>query len=164
MFRCTVFPISKLSKSPAGRMQELGELANMGVLDPDEILELLDYPDVKAATSNRNAVPRWARMLCEKALSDGPMANEVSPLDDLDTMISFGTVLHAKSRLRGIDLDALQDLRDVITTAESMKRSASEAAAETAAPPPPPPGMPPEPGMGPPGMPMPALDPGLLPF
>ena len=166
MFKCTVFPISKLSKSVPGRIQEVGELANMGALEPGEVLELLDFPDVKAATESRNAVPRWARMLCEKALSDGPMADEVSPLDDLDTIISFGTVLHAKSRIRGIDLEALQDLRDVITRAESMKQDAIEAAAEAAAPPPAPPmppGMPPDQMAPPPGPPMMPPDAGAMP-
>lgn len=151
MFRCTVWPISKLSKSPQGRMQEVGELANMGSLEPDEVLELLDFPDVKAVTEARNAVPRWARRLVEMALTDGPMADEVSPMDDLGTIISFGTVMHAKARLKGTDLEALQDLRDLVTRAESLQQQAIEAA-QPPAPPMAPPGMPPE---MPPGPPMP---------
>lgn len=50
-----VFPVSALSKTPAGRMQDVQDLMGMGFLDKADAMKLLDYPDLKQFYNFANA-------------------------------------------------------------------------------------------------------------
>ena len=50
-YELEAFPISLLPSTPAGRIQTVQELINMGVIDSKEqITKLLDYPDLASVT------------------------------------------------------------------------------------------------------------------
>jgi len=144
MFKCEIYPVSKLADSPAARFQQVTEMMNSGLFEQEEGLDLLDFPDVKAATEARLATKRWARKLVDLAARGEKMAAEVSPLDDLPEIIRYGTVTHALMRYEGVSLEKLQNVRDVITRAESEQRKLTApppgAPPAGAAPAPPPPG------------------------
>lgn len=153
MFKIDIFPVSKLSDSPAGRQAEVMDLMNAGLLEQDEALDVLDFPDLKRLTSLRNASQRWAKTLCEKASYGEVGPDVVTSLDDHGTIISYGTILHARAMIEGADVDDLESLRQVIARAVDFQARAQAAMQ----PPAPAPGMPPgSPSpMAPPGGPMP---------
>jgi hypothetical protein len=141
MYKIDIFPVSKLSDSPAGRQAEVMDLMNAGLLQGDEAIDILDFPDLKRMTSLRNASQRWAKTLCEKASYGEVGPDVVTSLDDHGTIISYGTLLHARSMVEGSDIDDLEALRQVIARAVDFQTKAQAAMQ----PPAPPPGMPPGP-------------------
>lgn len=151
MFKIDIFPISQLADSPAGRSQQVTEWMNAGLIQGDEALDLMGFPDLQAVTSLRTAVQRWAKTLCEKAASGDAGPEDVTSLDDHVTIISYGTVLHSKARIDGADVDDLEALRQVIARAQHFQQRAMAAASS------PPPQAPPMAGGSPPVGPMPPM-------
>ena len=59
-----ISPSSISSMTPAGRMQTVIEMAQYGVpISPDEMLELLDHPDIKSMNHRRTAARRDAEAI-----------------------------------------------------------------------------------------------------
>jgi len=54
-FVMQTYPVSMLPKTPAGRLEFITEAINAGMLAPEEGWDLLDFPDIKAATRFKNA-------------------------------------------------------------------------------------------------------------
>jgi hypothetical protein len=50
-----IFPVSALSNTPAAKLQEVQELMQAGLLDKDEGMRLLDFPDLKAMYNRKNS-------------------------------------------------------------------------------------------------------------
>jgi hypothetical protein len=50
-----VFPVSSLSKSPAGRLQDIQELMAAGLIGKEDGMKLLDFPDLKEFYNFNNA-------------------------------------------------------------------------------------------------------------
>ncbi len=145
LVRVRVFPVSKLAKEPGARWQMLSDMMNAGLVEPEAASEAMEMPDLEALNSARFASKRWARKLVESAL-DKPVADQVTPYDDLQTILQYGTQMRAKARLEGASASELGDLRDLIAHAESLLATAEQAAQQAAAAAAPPPPMPPGPG------------------
>lgn len=169
-----VFPVSSLATSPQGRLQQVADLMQLGILsDPNDARELLEFPDL----DRFNSVESAGRDLVEQTIGEALRGKKVTahPLMPLDYAIRKGTLEHDLAELQGADEDALQCLRDFIAMAETIQaiqaiqaeaEAANQAAASmpagpVAAEPVPPPmlgpemgGMPPMPpgAMPPPGM------------
>ncbi|MGB0971633.1 MAG: hypothetical protein ACPGVG_11815, partial [Mycobacterium sp.] len=154
LYRVRVFPVSKLASSPAARLEQVQDMMNAGMIEQEEALELLDFPDVEAYTSRRTAAKRWARMMVDTAVVEGPVADLLTPYDDLGEVLAYGTQRHAQAMMAGSDPDDLTDLRELLAQANALIAAAT---------PPPPPQMPP--GAPPPEMapPMPPGMPGDMP-
>lgn len=50
-----IFPTSALSQTPAAKLQEVQELMQAGLLDKEEGMRLLDFPDLKAMYNRKNS-------------------------------------------------------------------------------------------------------------
>ncbi|MBK8241787.1 MAG: hypothetical protein IPK74_40275 [Deltaproteobacteria bacterium] len=51
-----VWPVSRLSRSATGRLEQVSQMTEMGVFsEPEEILEILDMPDTQANANLRLA-------------------------------------------------------------------------------------------------------------
>lgn len=144
-----VFPVSSLATSPQGRLQQVADLMQLGILtDTSAARELLEFPDL----DRYNSVESAGRELVDRRIGEALKGQQVSahPLMPLDYVVRKGTLEHDLAELQGADDDALQCLRDFIAMAQSLMAAA--------APPPPPespamqgapmPGMPPDPTGG----------------
>jgi hypothetical protein len=152
-----VFPASQLSRNPAGRLTEVQQMVELGILtDPFQLRQLLDMPDLEH--DNEVTMARWnnANEMIEHALDGEQVAANVSTYDDLPYLVRTGTLMLSLARLRKAPDDVQESLRDLISTAQAyIDQMAAKAAqqAAAAAPPPMPPGAPPA---APPVPPMPA--------
>lgn len=64
--RC--FPTSYLASTPADRWQQVSEMAEKGLFGTDEVLTLLDFPDLKRILNLKNAPRRVVERIVEKLL------------------------------------------------------------------------------------------------
>jgi hypothetical protein len=172
VFEVRVFPVSALSNTVSGRLDEVQTMVNLGLLgqDQDQIRELLDMPDLERATDLASARRDAARRQIDKCL-DGEQG-VAGMYMDLDFAVKHALVELNLADVSGAEEDApevMECLRNFLSHAELLRKKASaDAAAEQAAitgPPPGPmgPGGPPPPAgpMGPPPE-MPPMPGGML--
>ncbi len=147
-----VFPVSSLATSPQGRLQQVADLMQLGILtDTNAARELLEFPDL----DRYNAVESAGRDLVDRTIGECLRGNPKTahPLMPLDYVVRKGTLEHDLAELDGCDEDGLQCLRDFISMAQTLMVAA--------APPPAPalPGAPMPGGPMPPGGAMPPAPP-----
>lgn len=123
-----VFPVSSLATSPQGRLQQVADLMQLGILsDPNDARELLEFPDLERF----NSVESAGRDLVEQTIGEALRGKAVTahPLMPLDYAIRKGTLEHDLAELQGADEKALQCLRDFIAMAETLMTMAAPPAA-----------------------------------
>lgn len=153
-----VFPVSALSKQPAARFAQLGELLNMQAITVEQFKRLYDLPDLEAEneidTSDTDVIDRAMDIMVTTGRYLSP-----EPFDNFDLIIQRAGKFYNVCRQHEVPEARLKLLRDYISDARSLKEEAESAAARKAAAAAPPPMMPPpmDPGApipppGPPGM------------
>ena len=130
---------STVSNSPAGRKQELTELAQVGVITIDEARDLMDHPDIERVISLYNAVRESVENAIERILEGEHLTP--TPFMNLGMCVTIAQRMYLKldvgDRDGGAPEEVLEALSDFISIA---------AAIQNPAPPPGMPGMPPQPG------------------
>ena len=147
-----VYPISALSATPEGRFQDVQDLIDLGVVsDPNDVRELLDYPDLERFNDVQSAGRRLADRLIERAL-DGEHVS-ANPYIPLEYAHKQAVLQWAQAKLEGDDnatgLDRLGNLIGHIETLMQIQQPPAPpmpAPGPSAAPgqPPPMPGPPPQ--------------------
>jgi len=66
-----VFPTSALSSTPAGRLQDVQDLMNLGFLQKEDAMKLLDFPDLEATTRLYNAPSEDIEHMIETMIDKG---------------------------------------------------------------------------------------------
>ena len=144
MFRARVFPISRLPDSPAGRLEFISELLQLGIVHPQDAMGLLAIPDVEGFRATQDATRELARALCDAAVSGdfdtGAVTSMLTPMDDLGEVSAYGHSLLSRLRLRGQTPEDLAELRSLLSRAaalqaDSARRVAEEMQARSPAPP-----------------------------
>jgi hypothetical protein len=143
-----VFPVASLASSPQGRLQQVADLMQLGILtDPNDARELLEFPDLDRFNSVESAGRDLVEQMIGECLQGKPVAPH--PLIPLDYAIRKGTLEHDLAELQGAGEKELQALRDFIAMAETLMTMAAPpetAASQPAGPAAPP--MPADPTMG----------------
>jgi hypothetical protein len=152
-----VYPVTSLSHSPSGRLEQIQEMIAVGAInDPSVVRELLDYPDLERYTSVESARRDLAEKLIDHALDKG-VALPAIPELDLDYALKRGVLELNLAEMEGAPEKSRDALREFIGHVETL--------IEQQMPPMPPPGAPPmDASMGPPPMPGPppeAMPPGM---
>lgn len=70
-FIIQTFPVSKLSKDPPQRKQEIIDLMQAGLIEPQEGRRLLDYPDLQQEESLLNAAEERILKILDEIVEDG---------------------------------------------------------------------------------------------
>lgn len=70
------FPVSSLSNTPAGKLQDVQELLQGGLIPREEALRLLDFPDLESVTQDLVAAQEDIEMIIEQMIEKN---NYVSP-------------------------------------------------------------------------------------
>lgn len=117
-FIMTLFPVSALPSTPAGKLQFVQELIQSGFIDQDMGISLLDFPDVDSYMNLRNAAMDDIKMILEQMLNDGIYE---SPDPRLNLQLAFqmtqSTYLRSKvNKAPEERLELLQQYMDEIET------------------------------------------------
>lgn len=147
VLRC--WPVSRLSRSLTGQLEQVEHLAEMGVVtDPDDLLETLNLPDLERSTSLRLGGRRLVRKIVDNCMR-GKEAT-VHPYLPLDYLVKYATEIRADAELKGAPESALENLNTLIGAAIDEQKKAIAAMTPPAPPPAPPmgPPMPMDPSMG----------------
>jgi hypothetical protein len=132
-----VYPVTSLSQSPSGRLTQIQELTQMGVIQDSAVArELLDFPDFERFTSVESGRRRRVEMAINRALDD----QEVLPADpymDLQYAMARGVNELNLAETEGAPDESLDALRDFLGTVDAAikqkEREAAQIQAEAAA-------------------------------
>lgn len=151
-----VYPTSLLPSTPAGKLAWAEDMMKAQVIPPEDILDIVDFPDTEAYAKRKNAARRVIERNIAQMLKTGdPVSPE--PFDNHELALRLVNEAYHEARLDGVPDEKLQLLRDYMAVSQKMMP-------KPPAPPAPPPMMPPPGGpmpmgpgpMGPPpGEPMP---------
>lgn len=149
-FQIRCFPVTSLSASLSGKLAQVRELVETGVIQPDKARELLNYPDLERFNSIESAGTDLVDKTITQILRTGT-PKPASVYMPLDYAVSSGTVHLMLADIEGAPESHLDALRIFVQQATDLLEQSQPPA------PPMPPGadagMAPDPGMMPaPGM------------
>jgi hypothetical protein len=150
-----MYPTNKLAKDPSERMQQVENLVNAGMIDPNDAPRLLEFPDLQQEWNLKYASYDLCMMMINKILHEG-VVMQPRPFMDLKEALKWGQLMVLRAEIDRCPEPHLQLLREWIQSVELMDEE-QEAKKRSQQPAPMmPPGMPPgaPPGMPPPGNPM----------
>lgn len=87
-YMLSVFPTSSLSSTPSGRLQDVQELIQAGMIEPKEGLKLLDFPDLESYLNRTNAALEDIERMIELMIDKGEYQSP-EPYQDLQTGIKM---------------------------------------------------------------------------
>src|SRR5690606_31656282 len=141
-YEIRVYQVSALASSPQGKLQQLQEMMQAGMITPAQARRQYDFPDLDRDNAVELAREDISQKVIDAAL-DGRVISP-NPYMDLEYLVRQGWKTHALAQLQGADPDTdLVVLTDVIgaaqdllvkQAAEAQKKAAEMQAA--AAPPP----------------------------
>lgn len=154
-----VYPTSLLPTTPAGKLQWAQDMIEAQVIPPEDVLDIVDFPDTEAYAKRKNAPRRIIERNIAHMLKTGePVAPE--PMDNHELALRLVNEAYAEARLDGVPDKKLQLLRDYMTNTASRLPKPPPTMGDPAISPPmdpmagAPPPMGPPPMGPPPGMPM----------
>lgn len=113
------FPASILPSTPAGRLQTVTELLQSGFIDKETGMNLLDFPDLKDATTLYTANQR----LVKKIVDDMVMKAEYTPPEPyfgLQFAKDYAQLSYIKGRMDGVPDDRLELLRTFMSDVQVL--------------------------------------------
>lgn len=127
MFVMSVFPVSQLPTTPAARLTAIQELAEAGLVDRDQIEDLMDMPDITANMRQASAPWRAAfHQVCqivEEGKYEAPNRNMKLDTALKCALIHYNDMLTWPER----DVDKMDLLEDYIDEVKDLIRQATEA-------------------------------------
>ncbi len=145
-FVMKVFPVNGLPQTPAGKLQKVVEMFQNGLIEKNEGIDLLDWPDFEEWQSLHNAALDDAKMLIENMLVDGEYVAPSIYMDlELAKGLAHSSLLRAMVRKKTPEqnLQLLRTFIDEIVALQAIGAQSQQAApqAPVATPPPPPVGQ-----------------------
>ncbi len=128
-----LFAANFLSRTPAGLFDDIQDLMNMQLIDPNTARKLLDFPDLQHVFDMQNAALDNFESQIEKILDGGSMLNP-QPFDDLQLGIRTYREAYNKARLDEVPETAQEKMREWIEQAQALLAKSQMAAAPPAAP------------------------------
>jgi hypothetical protein len=127
-----VYPVTSLSSSPSGRLEQLQTLIELGAInDPAQVRELLDYPDLERYTSVESAQRDLAEKMIDHAL-DKHEALPANPYMDLPYTMKRAVLELNLAEMEGAPEQSKEALREFIGHVEMLIEQ-EQAQAEEAA-------------------------------
>ena len=140
------YPTALLSTTPAARLQTIQEMAQAGILTPEEALTLLDYPDMDRLNQLRTAPYDEIEMLIEEMLEHGRY-HTPDPMSDLQFAVTHVQRAYTRAKIDKAPEDRLDLLARYIDDAirvlqKPQEEEIAQQQAMTAPQAPPPEGVP----------------------
>jgi hypothetical protein len=126
-----IYPVSALSDSPSDRLQDIQELMQAGIIDPEAGRRLLDYPDLEAENSLADAEQDYLHEIMDKILDadlDKDDLNEVytppEPYDNLQLARKLALEYYAKGKCQGVEEEKLELFRRFMSQLDMLQMAA----------------------------------------
>lgn len=150
-----VFPTSMLPSTPSGRLQWAQDMIQSGVIPPEDVLEIVDFPDTQAYSKAKLAPRKLIEKRIARILKTADATIGPEPQDNHQLALRLVNEALAQAQLDNMSFDVLECLRNyMVSTVDFMNPpQAPEPQAALGAPPMPPGPMGPPMPPGPPGMP-----------
>lgn len=146
LYRIRVYPTSMLPSSPAGKLAWAQDMIKGGIMPPEDVLDILDYPDVDAYKRRKLAPRKLIERNLAHMLKTGEFVSP-EPFDNHKLALQLVNEAYHAARLDNVPEEKLELFR------RYMADSADLDAANNPPPAPPMPMGPPMPGAPPPPMP-----------
>lgn len=122
-----VFPVSSLSRTPAGRLQDVQELMSAGLIGPQDGMKLLDFPDLQEFYNFNNAGIEDIERTIEKMIDDGDYSSP-EPYQNLQLGITKMQQAYLMYRMGNAPEERLELFRRWIEDAQSLMANAVQQA------------------------------------
>jgi hypothetical protein len=137
-----VFPTSSLPRTPAGRLAMVTDLMNLGFLDKEDALRLLQFPDLEAVNEIMEAAAEFTNWQIDGIIEDGRYSAP-QPYQNLAYTLRHGQSAYLLAQTMEVEPGRVEMLRKYVEETKALIAAAT--------PPVPQPGIP----GGPPTMPAP---------
>ena len=118
------YPVSILPSLPAGKLQTVEELINIGVIDKKEqITRLLDFPDLNSVTQVYEAAEADVEWRISKILDEGEYIGP-EPYMDLNLAKQRFQLAYLEARQKGVDAEKIALLDKFIVQTQTMLNQA----------------------------------------
>ena len=117
IYQIKQYPTNLLSKSPAGRLEDVQMLINMGVVPPEKGIQLLEFPDVSKAVDMLTATDQAVEQLLEKVVG-GEKNVSPDPSLPMSRQIETAQKFYAKALVEGAEDGVLDELSQFIKLAQ----------------------------------------------
>ena len=111
-FQIELFPISGLASTPAGRLDQLMDYAQAGYLDKNQVMDIVDFPDLEDTTSLETASLHLTQEILANIKEKG-QEGYIPPgaYMDLQTAFRMACLEVDRSQLQGVEEDNIDLLR-----------------------------------------------------
>lgn len=140
MYAIKVYPTSLLPSTPAGKLAWAQDMIQSGVIPPEDVLDIVDFPDTQSYAKRRNSPRRLIERNVSHMIRTGEFVSP-EPFDNHSLAIRLVNEAYHEARLDGVPEDRLELLRRYMVDTQDL-----------IPPPPPPPPAPPIGAMPPPGL------------
>lgn len=113
------FPASILPSTPAGRLQTVTEMMQSGFIDKETGMNLLDFPDLKEATSLYTANQRLVKKIVDEMVMKG-IYTPPEPYFGLQFAKDYAQLSYIKGRMDGVPDDRLELLRTFMSDVQVL--------------------------------------------
>lgn len=116
-----IFPTALLPSLPAGKLQKVQEMVQAGFWNKEEAMDLLDYPDIKAANqyslalAQRRDIKRMIENMVENNIYEVP-----EPFMNLDMARSMAQSFYLYGRSEGMPENSLELLRRFMDDVQTL--------------------------------------------
>lgn len=121
-----VFPVSALSKTPAGRLQDIQELMSAGLIGKEDGMKLLDFPDLQQFYNFNNAGLENIERTIELMIDNGEYQTP-EPYQNLQLGITKMQQAYLMYKNSGAPDERLELFRRWIEDAQSLLNNAQQA-------------------------------------
>lgn len=126
-FVLQAFPVSSLSNEPAGRLNDIKDYMQAGLITPRAGRKLLDFPDINAAEALGNAQEDWLNMVFDQII-DGGKYSPPEPQMDLALAKELAIQYIAWGSTQKLPEEKMKKLRDFSTQVDLLVMKASQPA------------------------------------
>lgn len=122
------YPISALSEEPSARLQEVQEMMQAGLIDPEAGKRLLNYPDIEEEESFSNAPLDYLHEILDKMVDEDDLAEAYTPpepFDDLQRGRKLALQYYAKYKCAGLEEERLDLFRRFIAQIDMLTAAAT---------------------------------------
>jgi hypothetical protein len=114
-----IFPTSMLSKTPAGRLQDVQEMVQAGFIGKEVGVKLLDFPDLEGVNNMITAAFDDIQDSIDRMIEKGDY-NPPEPFQNLQLLIQMTQSSYLRARVNKVPEDRLELLRRYMDEAQSL--------------------------------------------
>lgn len=122
-YKLQLFPISGLSATPAGRLDQLMDYAQAGYLSKEQVMDIVDFPDLNDTVSLETASIHLTQEILSNIKENGKY---VAPGPYLDLQLAYRMVCLEidRSTLDGVEEDNIDLLRNWANEVKELQQQA----------------------------------------